>query len=124
MDVRMPDMDGIEAAAHLVRAGSRARILMLTTFDVDKYVYQAMRAGASGFLLKDVSRAQLAAAVPTVFAGEALLAPPITRRLVEDFCRRPAPDGTAAEAGQRELEVVQQVAKGQSNAEIARQLWV
>ena len=127
MDVRMPDMDGIEATAQLVRAGSRARILMLTTFDLDKYVYQAMRAGASGFLLKDASHDQLATAIRTVFAGQALLAPPITRRLVEDFCRGPAPDGAAAETAQlspRELDVVRQVAQGLSNAEIAGQLYL
>jgi DNA-binding NarL/FixJ family response regulator len=128
MDVRMPGMDGIEAAAHLIRAGSRARILMLTTFDLDQYVYRAMRAGASGFLLKDASRDQLATAVRTVSAGEALLAPSITRRLVEDFCRRPAPDGAAAEAASqltgRELDVVKLVAKGLSNAEIAGQLYL
>lgn len=100
---------------------------MLTTFDLDKYVYQAMRAGASGFLLKDASRDQLATAVRTVSAGEALLAPPITRRLVEDFCRRPAPGGATAEVArlsQRELDVVRQVAKGLSNAEIAGQLYL
>jgi DNA-binding NarL/FixJ family response regulator len=127
MDVRMPDMDGIEATAQLVRAGSRARILMLTTFDLDKYVYQAMRAGASGFLLKDASHDQLATAIRTVSAGQALLAPPITRRLVEDFCRGPAPDGAAAETAQlsqRELDVVRQVAQGLSNAEIAGQLYL
>jgi DNA-binding NarL/FixJ family response regulator len=127
MDVRMPDMDGIEATAQLVRAGSRARILMLTTFDLDKYVYQAMRAGASGFLLKDASPGQLATAIRTVSAGGALLAPPITRRLIEDFCRRPPPDATAAQPAQlsqRELDVVRQVAQGRSNAEIAGQLYL
>jgi DNA-binding NarL/FixJ family response regulator len=127
MDVRMPDMDGIEATAQLVRAGSRARILMLTTFDLDKYVYQAMRAGASGFLLKDASHDQLATAIRTVSAGQALLAPPITRRLVEDFCRGPAPDGAAAgtaQLSQRELDVVRHVAQGLSNAEIAGQLYL
>jgi DNA-binding NarL/FixJ family response regulator len=127
MDVRMPDMDGIEATVQLVRVGSRARILMLTTFDLDNYVYQAMRAGASGFLLKDASPGQLATAIRTVSAGGALLAPPITRRLIEDFCRRPPPDGTAAEPAQlsqRELDVVQQVAQGRSNAEIAGQLYL
>ena len=128
MDVRMPEIDGIEATAHLVRAGSRARILMLTTFDLDEYVYRAMRAGASGFLLKDASRDQLITAVRTVSAGEALLAPSITRRLVEDFCRRPAPDAASAKAvrqlTERELEVVRLVAKGLSNAEIARRLYL
>jgi len=128
MDVRMPGMDGIEAAAHLARVGSRAKILMLTTFDLDEYVYRAMRAGASGFLLKDASRDQLATAVRTVSAGEALLAPSITRRLIEDFCRRPAPDGVAAEAArqltERELEVVKLIAKGLSNAEIAARLYL
>jgi DNA-binding NarL/FixJ family response regulator len=127
MDVRMPDMDGIEATAQLVRAGSRARILMLTTFDLDKYVFQAMRAGASGFLLKDASPSQLATAIRTVSAGGALLAPPITRRLIEDFCRRPPPDGAAdraAQLSQRELDVVRHVAQGRSNAEIAGQLYL
>jgi len=132
MDVRMPVLDGIEATAQLARAGSRARILMLTTFDLDRYVYQAMRAGASGFLLKDASSGQLATAIRTVSAGGALLAPPITRRLVEDFCRRPPPGGAAAGNGaagenrlsQRELDVVRQVAQGLSNAEIAGRLYL
>jgi DNA-binding NarL/FixJ family response regulator len=128
MDVRMPGMDGIEAAAHLIQAGSRARILMLTTFDLDQYVYRAMRVGASGFLLKDATRDQLATAVRTVAAGEALLAPSITRRLIEDFCRGPAPDAATAETtGQltgREVDVVKLIAKGLSNAEIARQLYL
>ena len=117
-------MDGIEATAHLIRAGSRAKILMLTTFDLDQYVYRAMRAGASGFLLKDASRDQLATAVRTVSAGEALLAPSITRRLVEDFCRRPALDGAAAETTRQLTDVVKLVAKGLSNAEIAGQLYL
>ena len=91
MDVRMPGLDGIEATAQLVRSGSRARILTLTTFNLDEYVYRAMKAGASGFLLKDASRDQLATAVRTIAAGQALLAPAITRRLIEDFCRGPSP---------------------------------
>jgi DNA-binding NarL/FixJ family response regulator len=128
MDIRMPGMDGIEAAAHLARPGSRAKILMLTTHDLDEYVYRAMRAGASGFLLKDASRDQLATAVRTVAAGEALLAPSVTRRLIEDFCRRPSPDGTAADAARqltgRELEIVKLVARGLTNAEIAARLYL
>jgi DNA-binding NarL/FixJ family response regulator len=128
MDIRMPGMDGIEAAAHLARPGSRAKILILTTHDLDEYVYRAMRAGASGFLLKDASRDQLATAVRTVAAGEALLAPSVTRRLIEDFCRRPSPDGTAAHAARqltgRELEIVKLVATGLTNAEIAARLYL
>src|SRR5579862_7195756 len=91
MDIRMPDLDGIEATARLVTSGARVRILMLTTFDLDEYVYRALKAGASGFLLKDANREQLSAAVRIVAGGDALLAPAITRRLVEDFCRRPPP---------------------------------
>jgi DNA-binding NarL/FixJ family response regulator len=128
MDVRMPELDGIEATVRLVRSGSRARILMLTTFNLDEYVYRAMKAGASGFLLKDASRDQLATAVRTVAAGQALLAPAITRRLIEDFCRGPAPGGAAdSAAGQlseRELDVVRAVAQGLSNAEIAAKLYL
>ncbi len=128
MDVRMPEMDGIEATAKLVAGGGRARILMLTTFNLDRYVYHAMKAGASGFLLKDASGEQLADAVRTVSAGQALLAPAITRRLIEDFCRGPAPGAPAASAtgrlSERELEVVRLVAQGLSNAEIAVRLYL
>jgi DNA-binding NarL/FixJ family response regulator len=128
MDVRMPEMDGIEATIQLVRSGCRARILMLTTFNLDEYVYRAMKAGASGFLLKDASREQLAGAVRTVSAGEALLAPAITRRLIEDFCRGPAPgaaaDSAAGHLSERELDVVRAVAQGLSNAEIAAKLYL
>jgi DNA-binding NarL/FixJ family response regulator len=100
---------------------------MLTTFNLDEYVYRAMKAGASGFLLKHASREQLAGAVRTVAAGEALLAPAITRRLIEDFCRGPAPGtaaSTAARLSQRELDVVRLVAQGMSNAEIAARLYL
>ena len=91
MDVRMPGMNGIEATTRLVQAGYRARILMLTTFNLDEYVYHALKAGASGFLLKHASRQQLTGGVRAVTAGETLLAPAITRRLIEDFCNGPAP---------------------------------
>jgi DNA-binding NarL/FixJ family response regulator len=128
MDVRMPQLDGIEATARLVRTSARTRVLVLTTFDLDEYVYRAMKAGASGFLLKDASREQLAAAVRTVAAGEALLAPSITRRLLEDFCRRPPPSATLPPAAQglspRELEVLTLLAEGLSNAEIAARLFL
>jgi DNA-binding NarL/FixJ family response regulator len=128
MDVRMPEVDGIEATTRLVRGGSRARVLMLTTFDLDEYVYHAMKAGASGFLLKDASREQLAGAVRTVSAGDALLAPAVTRRLIDDFCRGIAPGDAAASAtgrlSERELEVVRLVAQGLSNAEIAAKLYL
>jgi len=126
MDIRMPQMNGIEATARLVQAGCRARILVLTTFNLDEYVYHALKAGASGFLLKDASREQLAGAVRAVAAGETLLAPAVTRRLIEDFCRGPAPGPAAAAAAGRlsELGVVRLVAQGMSNAEIAAGLYL
>src|SRR3954447_26599826 len=128
MDVRMPELDGLEATARLVGSNARARVLVLTTFDLDEYIYRAMKAGASGFLLKDANREQLASAVRTVAAGEALLAPAITRRLIEDFCRRPPPSAgpppAAEELSDRELEVLRLLAQGMSNAEIAADLVV
>ncbi|MEA2363411.1 MAG: hypothetical protein QOD71_2556 [Thermoleophilaceae bacterium] len=128
MDVRMPELDGLEATERLVDSNARTRVLMLTTFDLDEYVYRAMKAGASGFLLKDANREQLAAAVRTVAAGDALLAPAITRRLIEDFCHRPPPSaGVPAAAGElspRELEVLRLLAQGMSNAEIAGNLFL
>ena len=128
MDVRMPVMNGIEATTRLVQAGSRARILMLTTFNLDEYVYHALKAGASGFLLKHATRDQLTGGVRAVAAGEALLAPDITRRLIEDYCNGPAPGlpaaGAAGSLSERELGVVRLVASGQSNAEIAAGLYL
>jgi DNA-binding NarL/FixJ family response regulator len=128
MDIRMPGLDGIEATRRLVEAGSNARVLVLTTFDLDDYVYEAMKAGASGFLLKDVPREQLVAGIRIVAGGKSLLAPAITRRLVEQFVRRPPP-GTAVpprleELSDRELDVLRQLARGMSNAEIAKALYV
>jgi DNA-binding NarL/FixJ family response regulator len=124
MDVRMPELDGIEATRRLRDAGVESRVLVLTTFDLDEYVYEAMRAGASGFLLKDAPREQLVNAVRTVARGEALLAPAITQRLIERFVARPQVQPEVADLSARELEVLRLVARGLSNAEIAAELIV
>ena len=129
MDIRMPGLDGLEATRRLVRsAPSSVRVLVLTTFDLDEYVYEAIRAGASGFLVKDVPPAELAHGVRTVAAGEALLAPTVVRRLLEEFVRRPPPGSQTPaeleELTERELEVLKLVASGRSNAEIASDLVV
>ena len=127
MDIRMPRMDGIEATRRLSAADRPPRVLILTTFDVDEYVYEAMRAGAAGFLLKDTAPAKLAHGVRTVAAGEALLAPTVTRRLIEHYVRRPAPADHGerfAELTARELDILRHVARGLSNGEIASLLFL
>jgi DNA-binding NarL/FixJ family response regulator len=127
MDIRMPGMNGIEATRELLAAGAPApRVLMLTTFDLDEYVYDALKAGASGFLLKNAPPDQLADGVRAIAAGESLLAPDITRRLIEEHVRRPRTTGGVPEAvvslTDREVEVLRHVARGATNTEIAQTL--
>jgi DNA-binding NarL/FixJ family response regulator len=130
MDVRMPVMDGLAATRELLRgaAGSVPRVLVLTTFDLDEYVYEALRAGASGFLLKDAPAAELVRAVRVVAAGDALLAPSVTRRLIADYARRPSPAGRSGQTTAlrdltpREAEVLALIARGMSNTEISEHL--
>lgn len=126
MDVRMPGLDGIGATGELVDSGHPARIVMLTTFDLDEYVFAALRAGASGFMLKDVRAAELVEAIRVVARGDALLAPTVTRRLLDRFADAlPAPEGpppALEELTPREIEVLRLVAQAKSNAEIAARL--
>jgi DNA-binding NarL/FixJ family response regulator len=125
MDIRMPRLDGIEATRQLA-TGGRPAVLILTTYDLDEYVFEALRAGASGFLLKDAPPDDLVAAVRTVARGEALLAPSVTRRLIAEFTsrRRPDPEAALPALSQRETEVLKLVARGMSNAEIAHELFL
>lgn len=125
MDIRMPEMDGIEATGLLTERKPRPRVVILTTFDLDEYVYNALAAGASGFLLKDLPPAELVSAIRVVAAGDALLAPSVTRRLIEQFAEGRPPERTAAlldRLSERELEVLRLIAQGRSNAEIAEAL--
>ncbi|MCM1974104.1 response regulator transcription factor [Streptomyces sp. G1] len=127
MDIRMPEMNGLEATREIVAADTDAKVLVLTTFDLDEYVYQALRAGASGFLLKDASARQLADGVRVVAAGEALLAPSVTKRLITEFSklsetRSQVGSAAVTELTERETEVLVLIAQGLSNAEIADRL--
>jgi DNA-binding NarL/FixJ family response regulator len=132
MDVRMPEVDGIEATRRLLADGERSqgpKVVMLTTFDMDEYVYDALKAGASGFLLKDVPPEQLVAGIRAAASGDALLAPSVTRRVIEEFVRRPPASVRTippklAELTPRELDVLRRIARGLSNAEIAADLVV
>jgi DNA-binding NarL/FixJ family response regulator len=132
MDVRMPEMDGVEATRRIVDSGSEARVIILTTFDLDEYVYAALRAGASGFLLKDAQPADLLSAIRAVAAGDAVVAPRVTRRLLSTYAHR-LPAGSSADSGDlarleqltaREDEVLRLIALGLSNGEIAERLVV
>jgi len=126
MDIRMPELDGLEATRRILAADDLARVLILTTFDLDEYVYEALSAGASGFVLKDDPPEQLIAAIRTVAAGDALLSPAITKRVIRQFARipRPAPPAELGELTAREHDVFRLIAQGLSNAEIGQELFI
>ena len=126
MDIRMPELDGLEATRRILAADAEARILILTTFDLDEYVFEALRSGASGFVLKDEPPEQLLAAIRTVAAGDALLSPSVTMRVIKQFARkpRPAPPKEFDELTSREQEVFRLIADGLSNVEIGQRLFI
>jgi DNA-binding NarL/FixJ family response regulator len=126
MDIRMPELDGLEATRRILAANPLARVLILTTFDLDEYVFEALSAGASGFVLKDDPPEQLIAAIRTVAAGDALLSPAITKRVIRQFTRipRPAPPSALGELTSREHDVFRLIALGRSNAEIGQELYI
>jgi len=126
MDIRMPELDGLQATRRILAADGAARILILTTFDLDEYVYEALRAGASGFVLKDDPPEQLLAAIRTVAGGDALLSPSITKRVIKQFTRipQPAPPKQLDDLTERELDVFRLIARGHSNAEIGQELYI
>jgi DNA-binding NarL/FixJ family response regulator len=126
MDIRMPELDGLEATRRILAADDKARVLILTTFDLDEYVYEALRAGASGFVLKDDPPEQLLEAIRVVAGGDALLSPSITKRVIKQFTRirNPSPPEQLGDLTQREADVFRLIARGLSNAEIGRELYI
>jgi DNA-binding NarL/FixJ family response regulator len=126
MDIRMPELDGLEATRRILATGDAARILILTTFDLDEYVYEALRAGASGFVLKDDPPEQLLGAIRIVAGGDALLSPAVTKRVIKRFTRmsQPEPPTGLEELTERELDVFRLIARGLSNAEIGQELYI
>ena len=126
MDIRMPELDGLQATRRILAEDNGARILILTTFDLDEYVYEALSAGASGFVLKDDSPEQLLAAIRTVAAGDALLSPSVTKKVIRQFARRPRPEPPKEleELSDRERDVFRLMAEGKSNGEIGQELYI